>query len=69
MGTLSGKGTRFMSDLIVAHVIESLTVQELKLFTKLISGPKSAQNSTFCSFSRKDPFFFKTLLLKKTLCF
>ncbi|XP_055808402.1 uncharacterized protein LOC129876949 [Solanum dulcamara] len=45
MGTLYRKGTRSMSDLIVAHVIESVTLQELKLFTKLIYRSKISSKS------------------------
>ncbi|XP_022888277.1 uncharacterized protein LOC111403877 [Olea europaea var. sylvestris] len=36
MGTLYRRGTRAMSDLIVAHAVESLTSHELKLFLRLL---------------------------------
>ncbi|KAL6987153.1 hypothetical protein U1Q18_012908 [Sarracenia purpurea var. burkii] len=35
MGTLYRRGTKSMNDLIVGHVIESLTPQELRLFLRL----------------------------------
>ncbi|XP_009623760.1 uncharacterized protein [Nicotiana tomentosiformis] len=36
MGSLYRRGTRAMNDLIIAHVVESVTVNELKAFLKLI---------------------------------
>ncbi|XAR69467.1 hypothetical protein NMG60_11001056 [Bertholletia excelsa] len=36
MGTLYRRGTKAMNDLIVVHVVESVTAQELRLFLRLI---------------------------------
>ncbi|OIS99288.1 PREDICTED: uncharacterized protein LOC109230957 [Nicotiana attenuata] len=36
MGSLYRRGTRAMNDIIIAHVVESVTVNELKSFLKLI---------------------------------
>uniref|UniRef100_A0A3Q7ICN3 DUF7780 domain-containing protein n=1 Tax=Solanum lycopersicum TaxID=4081 RepID=A0A3Q7ICN3_SOLLC len=66
MGTLFRKGTRSMSDLIVAHVIESVNVQELKLFKKLINRSKISSNFDILFVLPKNSFFLKTPLLKKT---
>ncbi|MCD7465321.1 hypothetical protein HAX54_001037 [Datura stramonium] len=45
MGSLYRKGTRAMSDLIVAHVVESVTVKELKWFTRLLYRSKITSKS------------------------
>ncbi|PIN24574.1 hypothetical protein CDL12_02690 [Handroanthus impetiginosus] len=45
MGTLYRRGTRAMSDLIVAHAIESLTLHELKLFLRLFYRSSLASRS------------------------
>ncbi len=60
MGTLFREGTRFMTDLNVIHVIESICSGTEIIHKNSLTGPKLAQNSIFCS------FFFKTPLLKKT---
>ncbi|XP_060177430.1 uncharacterized protein LOC132607472 [Lycium barbarum] len=45
MGFLYRKGTKSMNDLIIAHVSESVTLQELKLFTRLILRSKITSKS------------------------
>ncbi|KAI3471360.1 hypothetical protein Pfo_030724 [Paulownia fortunei] len=45
MGTLYRRGTRAMSDLIVAHAVESLTPHELKLFLRLFYRSSLASRS------------------------
>ncbi|KAJ8570397.1 hypothetical protein K7X08_037369 [Anisodus acutangulus] len=45
MGFLYRKSTKSMNDLIIAHVIESVTIQELKLFTRLILRSKITSKS------------------------
>ncbi|KAA8517110.1 hypothetical protein F0562_017403 [Nyssa sinensis] len=49
MGTLYRRGTRAMNELIVAHVIESVTVQEFSLFLRLLhrSGLTSRSDLVF----------------------
>ncbi|XP_049401558.1 uncharacterized protein LOC125865408 [Solanum stenotomum] len=70
MGTLFRKGTRSMSDLIVAHVIESVTVQELKLFTKLIYRSKiSSKSDILFVFPKKSILFENTIVEENTSFF
>ncbi|XP_006351256.2 uncharacterized protein [Solanum tuberosum] len=70
MGTLFRKGTRSMSDLIVAHVIESVTVQELKLFTKLIYRSKiSSKSDILFVFPKKSVLFENTIVEENTSFF
>lgn len=70
MGTLFRKGTRSMSDLIVAHVIESVTVQELKLFIKLIYRSKiSSKSDILFVFPKKSVLFENTIVEENTSFF
>ncbi|TMW83803.1 hypothetical protein EJD97_000694, partial [Solanum chilense] len=70
MGTLFRKGTRSMSDLIVAHVIESVTVQELKLFMKLIYRSKiSSKSDILFVFPKKSVLFENTIVEENTSFF
>ncbi|CAI9782801.1 unnamed protein product [Fraxinus pennsylvanica] len=63
MGTLYRRGTRAMSDLIVAHAVESLTSHELKLFLRLLyrSSLTSRSDLVFI-FRSKSPDFDHTIL-------
>ncbi|KAL2480649.1 hypothetical protein Adt_33615 [Abeliophyllum distichum] len=63
MGTLYRRGTRAMSDLIVAHAVESLTSHELKLFLRLLyrSSLTSRSDLVFI-FPSKSPDFDSTIL-------
>ncbi|KAL2501804.1 hypothetical protein Fot_35652 [Forsythia ovata] len=63
MGTLYRRGTRAMSDLIVAHAVESLTSHELKLFLRLLyrSSLTSRSDLVFI-FPSKSPDFDHTIL-------
>ncbi|XP_022859100.1 uncharacterized protein LOC111379890 [Olea europaea var. sylvestris] len=63
MGTLYRRGTRAMSDLIVAHAVESLTSHELKLFLRLLyrSSLTSRSDLVFI-FPSKSPDFDNTIL-------
>ncbi|KAL2501760.1 hypothetical protein Fot_35608 [Forsythia ovata] len=63
MGTLYRRGTRAMSDLIVAHAVESLTSHELKLFLRLLyrSSLTSRSDLVFI-FQSKSPDFDHTIL-------
>ncbi|KAL0339669.1 UNVERIFIED_CONTAM: hypothetical protein Sradi_4483700 [Sesamum radiatum] len=45
MGTLYRRGTRAMSDLVVAHALESLSLHELKLFLRLFYRSSLASRS------------------------
>ncbi|CAI9761158.1 unnamed protein product [Fraxinus pennsylvanica] len=63
MGTLYRRGTRAMSDLIVAHAVQSLTSHELKLFLRLLyrSSLTSRSDLVFL-FPSKSPDFDNTIL-------
>lgn len=45
MGTLYRRGTRAMNDLIVAHVVESLSVHDLRLFIRVFHSSTLASRS------------------------
>ncbi|KAL3370547.1 hypothetical protein AABB24_007548 [Solanum stoloniferum] len=58
MGSLYRRGTRAMNDLIVAHVIESVTEIELKMFLRLLhrSGITSKSDILFVFSSKSSSF-------------
>ncbi|XP_016453448.1 uncharacterized protein LOC107777813 [Nicotiana tabacum] len=62
MGSLYIKGTRAMNHLIIAHLTESVTVNELKLFSRLFYRSKMAPKSDLL-------FIFpsKSILFEKTI--
>ncbi|KAL8489529.1 hypothetical protein ACS0TY_025442 [Phlomoides rotata] len=63
MGTLYRRGTRAMSDLVVAHAVESLTQPELKLFLRLFHRSSLASKSDLLFiFPSKTAAFSKTIL-------
>lgn len=66
MGTLYRRGTRAMNDLIVAHVVESLSVHELRLFIRVFHSSSLASRSDllfiFPSKSKSASSFDTTIL-------
>ncbi|MCD7461367.1 hypothetical protein HAX54_045963 [Datura stramonium] len=70
MGSLYRRGTRAMNDLIVAHVVESVTEHELKFFLRLLhrSGITSKSDILFI-FPRKTNSFDNAIVEENTSFF
>ncbi|KAF3667022.1 putative calcium-binding protein CML36-like [Capsicum annuum] len=69
MGTLYRKGTRSMSDLVVAHVVESVTVQELKLFTRLFYRSKMASKCDIVFVFQSESSLFDNVIVEENASF
>lgn len=67
MGTLYRRGTRAMNDLIVAHLVESLTVHDLKLFLRVFHSSNLASRSDllFIFPSKSKSASFDTAILEE----